>query len=61
MRHVLSEIRLNHDRTNIIITVGIAISPAAERNKAETRASGASVCLVILLLSHLMLWVACGL
>ena len=28
MRHLLSEIRLNQGRTNIKITVGIAISPA---------------------------------
>ena len=30
---MLSEIRLNHARTNIIITVGIAISPAPVRKK----------------------------
>ena len=36
--HVPSEIMLNHAETNIIITVGIAISPALEQKKADTRA-----------------------
>ena len=37
MRHVLSEIRLNHARTNIIITVDIAISPAPKKKPRPGR------------------------
>ena len=36
MRHVLSNIRLNHAQTNIIMTVGIAFSPALVRKKKPT-------------------------
>ena len=35
MCHELSEIRMNHARTNTIITVGIAISSAAVRKKSR--------------------------
>ena len=38
MRYVLSNIRLNHAQANIIMTVGIAFSPALVRKKKPTPA-----------------------